>query len=90
MDAVIFVTVLAIIIFGLLSIWSLYIKRRDPKNRLVDVSFVITFASLWGVLCLLVLGVQVYVAYSLVIIVVAVSARLRRRSWMRMLDKYKR
>ena len=90
MDAVLSVTVILTIVFGVLSVWSLYIRRRDRgSSRLVDLSFAATFASLWLVLALLLFGVPWYVAYPLVIIAVVVWSRLRRRSWKRMLDKYR-
>lgn len=90
MDAVLSVTVILTIVFGVLSVWSLYIRRRDRgSSRLVDLSFAATFASLWLVLALLLFGVPWYVAYLLVIIAVVVWSRLRCRSWKRMLDKYR-
>lgn len=90
MDAVLSVTVILTIVFGVLSVWSLYIRRRDRgSSRLVDLSFAATFASLWLVLALLLFGVPWYVAYPLVITAVVVWSRLRRRSWKRMLDKYR-
>ena len=90
MDAVLGATVTATIIFGALSVWVLYIRRRDRRRKYVDMSFVIMFASLWVILVLLLLGVPWFVAYPLVFIAVVAWSRLRRRSWKRMLDQYKK
>jgi hypothetical protein len=90
MDAVLGVTVTATIIFGALSVWALYIRRRDRRRKYVDMSFVIMFASLWVILVLLLLGVPWLVAYPLVFFAVVAWSRLRRRSWKRLLDQYKK